>query len=188
MNRLSFLILTGISAISVACADHDAVAPATNSPKSYSVAIDDSVSVIQRSAGIKAASVTRVVGTSGGVVSIDGVVTLTIPAGALSQPTSITINVPAGKDVAAEFQPHGLQFNRPVAIAFNLAGTAAEFAGVNDPIGGTYSRELPRNGRARAQELFFLTVSNKVGTLQTSHFSTYEISFLWLKGFILVGG
>jgi hypothetical protein len=188
MNRLRFLILAGISAIAVGCADYDAVAPATNSPKSFSVAIDDSVSVVQRSVATTATSVTRVIGVSGGVISIDDVVTLTIPVGALTQPTAITINIPAGQDVAAEFLPHGLKFRRPVSVAFNLAGTAAENAGVDDPFGGTYSSELPRNGKAKAQEAFLLTVHNKVATLQTLHFSTYEISFLWLKGFILVGG
>ncbi|MGH9422510.1 MAG: hypothetical protein ACRD3J_21215, partial [Thermoanaerobaculia bacterium] len=49
---------------------------------------------------------------------------LTIPAGALSEPTVITVTAKAGPFVAYEMQPHGLRFKKPVIAEQGLSTTA----------------------------------------------------------------
>lgn len=66
-----------------------------------------------------------IVASEGGFVELQGF-RVDIPAGALSQNTTITIDLPTdnvlGKRLIAEFGPHGTQFNTPVTISFPLTG------------------------------------------------------------------
>lgn len=70
------------------------------------------------------APVTKVIGVSGGeVVSADGLLTLGIPAGALSTNTSISIqpitnHVPLGVGKGYRLTPEGTTFSKPVKISF----------------------------------------------------------------------
>jgi hypothetical protein len=185
MSRLSLRLVLSVSAIVLgACSDERVSAPVSRFASSIE---EKEVNVVQRATANPGGSATQIIGPSGGSISVAGV-TITLQAGAVTEPTAITVNVPAGRDVAAEFLPHGLTFKKPVSISFNLEGTLAENATANDAFGATYSVGVPQNGRARAIEPFMLVVKNKTGTLQTTHFSTYEVSFMWSKGWILVGG
>lgn len=66
-----------------------------------------------------------IVASEGGFVQLNGF-RVDIPAGALSQNTTVTIDLPTdnvlGKRVIAEFGPHGTQFNTPVKLSFPLTG------------------------------------------------------------------
>jgi hypothetical protein len=62
----------------------------------------------------------------GGAVSSNSSVglTVTIPSGALSSPTTITVTALAGAPVAYQFEPH-LVFNKKVTLRQSLQGTSA---------------------------------------------------------------
>jgi len=64
---------------------------------------------------------TKTIGPLGGTISA-GPHWLTIPPGALSAPTSITMTAPTGLGVnAVKFQPQGLQFRTPAALTMSYA-------------------------------------------------------------------
>ncbi len=61
--------------------------------------------------------VSRWIGRDGGTIELPNAgLTVTIPRGALSSTTRITVTAPAGDLLGYEFAPHGLQFNRPVTL------------------------------------------------------------------------
>jgi hypothetical protein len=66
-----------------------------------------------------------IVASQGGFVELNGF-RVDIPAGALSQNTTVTIDLPTdnvlGKRLVAEFGPHGTQFSTPVTLSFPLTG------------------------------------------------------------------
>ncbi len=66
-----------------------------------------------------------IVASQGGFVELNGF-RVDIPAGALSQNTTITIDLPTdnvlGKRLIADFGPEGTQFSTPVTISFPLTG------------------------------------------------------------------
>jgi hypothetical protein len=66
-----------------------------------------------------------IVASQGGFVELNGF-RVDIPAGALSQNTTVTIDLPTdnvlGKRLIAEFGPHGTQFSTPVTLSFPLTG------------------------------------------------------------------
>ena len=71
-------------------------------------------------------SVSAVVGPDGGTLSLPGAdFTMTIPAGALMEPTTITIVARAGMYVVYDMLPHGLQFLQPVTAVQGLSTTAS---------------------------------------------------------------
>jgi hypothetical protein len=71
-------------------------------------------------------SVSAVVDADGATLFLPGAdFTLTIPAGALKEPTAITVTAKAGPFVAYEMQPHGLRFMKPVLAVQGLRTTAS---------------------------------------------------------------
>jgi hypothetical protein len=71
-------------------------------------------------------SVSAVVDADGATLFLPGAdFTLTIPAGALKEPTAITVTAKAGPFVAYEMQPHGLRFIKPVLAVQGLRTTAS---------------------------------------------------------------
>ena len=70
-------------------------------------------------------SVSAVVGREGATLSLPGAdFSMTIPAGALSAPTAITVVSRGGAFVVYDMLPHGLQFARPVTASQGLRTTA----------------------------------------------------------------
>jgi len=67
----------------------------------------------------------HIVASQGGFVELNGF-RVDIPAGALPNDTTVTIDLPTdnllAKRVVAEFGPHGVQFNQPVTLSFPLTG------------------------------------------------------------------
>jgi hypothetical protein len=65
------------------------------------------------------------VGPAGGTLELPGSdFTMSIPEGALSSPTLITVISKGGAHVAYDMQPHGLVFLKPVTVVQHLRRTA----------------------------------------------------------------
>jgi len=62
----------------------------------------------------------KTIGRGGGTLYV-GRHKLTIPAGALAQPVTITASQVAGAAPQVEFQPHGLQFARPARLTLDYS-------------------------------------------------------------------
>jgi hypothetical protein len=68
--------------------------------------------------------VSQVIGRWGGVIRLPQAgLTVSVPFGALSSPTEITVTAPAGNLVGYHFEPHGLQFARAVTVSQDLLST-----------------------------------------------------------------
>ena len=82
---------------------------------------------LQRTSSLPAAiTVTQTIGSTGGTLSIPlAGVTVTVPAGALSSPTVITMTARKGSLVAYDFAPHGITFAKPLVFTQKLSGTTA---------------------------------------------------------------
>lgn len=109
----------------------------------------------------------HIVASEGGYVELQGF-RVDIPAGALSQNTTVTIDLPIdnvlAKRLIAEFGPHGTQFSTPVTLSFPLTGVQVG----NDPI------EVARWENGGWTSLGGSV--NSLGTVLSSttpHFSTY---------------
>ena len=69
--------------------------------------------------------VSAVIGAGGGTLSLPGAdFSMTIPAGALTEPTSITVVARGGAHVVYDMFPHGLRFLQPVTAVQGLSTTA----------------------------------------------------------------
>ncbi|HVW27290.1 MAG TPA: hypothetical protein VHC69_18115 [Polyangiaceae bacterium] len=123
-------------------------------------------------AGVPAPSAS--IGASGGtVVSGDGQVTLTIPAGALTTATSIGIatianTAPAGTGFAYRFTPDGLTFAKPVTLA--LKPTFGQLDGSS--IDHVQLAFQDAQGRWQLVPVTFDKGANTV-TATTTHFTDY---------------
>jgi uncharacterized protein with beta-barrel porin domain len=85
------------------------------------------VTGVQRTTALPASiTVTQIIGVDGGTLSIPAAgVTVTVPQGALSTPTVITMTARAGSLIAYDFAPHGITFAKPLAFTQQLSGTNA---------------------------------------------------------------
>lgn len=69
-------------------------------------------------------SASALIGPDGGTLTIPGSdFSMRIPAGGLSEPTTITVVARAGLYVVYDMYPHGLKFRQPVTIAQGLGTT-----------------------------------------------------------------
>lgn len=83
--------------------------------------------------------VSAVIGPEGGSFVLPGSdFTMTIPAGALSDSTLITLTSKGGPHVAYDMQPHGLAFLRPVTVVQQLRNTALYATGDGNSIRSAY--------------------------------------------------
>lgn len=71
-------------------------------------------------------SVSALVGSEGGTLSLPGAdFSMEIPAGALTEPTTITVVARGGRFVVYDMYPHGLRFLKPVTAVQGLSTTAS---------------------------------------------------------------
>jgi hypothetical protein len=71
-------------------------------------------------------TVSKAIGVDGGTLSIPAAgVTVTIPRGALTQTTTVTMTARAGTVIAYDFAPHGITFAKPLVFQQQLRGTNA---------------------------------------------------------------
>lgn len=85
------------------------------------------VSGLQRNTPLATSiSVSQTIGSTGGTLSIpEAGVTVSVPSGALSSATVVTMTARAGSLIAYDFAPHGITFAAPLVFTQSLAGTNA---------------------------------------------------------------
>jgi hypothetical protein len=124
--------------------------------------------------------VSQEVGPEGGVVRA-GDVTLRIPEGALTGRTKITVVVPAGLWVQAYFTPHGLRFQKPVSLTFDLRGSSW---GDSELVGAYFVDPILR-GLIPAREVLPAVTADGQVTFWIEHFSFYAPA---RRGYTAAGG
>ena len=151
----------------------------------------DTVLVLQRNAPLDHdITVSKVIGSGGGTLAIpDAGLTVAIPSGALSYPTTITVTALQGNRVAYEFGPHGTKFAKPVAMSQDLRKTvitpemlpyvsfkAGYFSSLTDLLFGLL--------RSIVDELLPATAdaSSMVVRFNVSHFSGYLVAVDYSDG------
>lgn len=125
-NRVLGLTALALTLVTAACQD----SPVAPDLASDGFAFDGGPSHMTTSSGEtvlvwdealqETVTVSAKIGRWGGMLSINEILTLTVPYGALAQTTELTMTAFAGEDVAFEFGPHGTQFDRPVSIWLDL--------------------------------------------------------------------
>lgn len=139
-------------------------------------------------------SVSAMVGSEGATLSLPGSdFSMTIPAGALSVPTTITIVSRGGPYVVYDMLPHGLQFTLPVTAAQGLSTTASYGTSAGNSIRSAYlpvgSEQIAFDGSAspvevEAAKTYFYGAQPVAGTHAwvLNHFSRYIlISGVWVS-------
>lgn len=139
-------------------------------------------------------SVSAVIGPDGGSLSIARAdFSMTIPAGALAEPTAITVVAKAGAYVVYDMFPHGLKFRRPVTVVQGLSTTAAYRTAKVNSVRTAYLRadreRISASGFAAAAELPAATTyfygPDQIAETQEwilSHFSRYIlVSGVWVE-------
>jgi hypothetical protein len=139
-------------------------------------------------------TVSAVVGPEGATLSLPGSdFSMTIPAGALSAPTAITVTSRGGAFVVYDMLPHGLQFARSVTAAQGLTTTATYGTSAGNGVRSAYvlqaNEKVGFDGSVSPAELeaattYFYGVQpvaqTQVWTL--NHFSRYMvISGAWVQ-------
>jgi hypothetical protein len=125
-------------------------------------------------------TVAKTIGSTGGTLSIPQAgITVTIPAGALSAPTLITMTARSGSLVAYDFAPHGITFARPLRFSQSLNGTNASILSAPFLHLGYYADDslLGATG-GLVSELLSGTVNLLTWTFTSNitHFSGYMVS------------
>ena len=129
-----------------------------------------------------AQSASATIGLLGGQISMPGLgLTVTIPAFAVTAPTTITVTAVPGSTVAYEFEPHGTQFNVPLIVQQSLAGTNAadDFGKIRGVLYGGYFADPsaldPVGGTALVNEVLRVSIDKLLGTatFTITHFSGY---------------
>ena len=139
-------------------------------------------------------SVSAVVGPEGGTLSIPGAdFSMTIPRGALIEPTEIRVVARAGTYVVYDMYPHGLQFRQPVTAAQGLSSVAGYGTPSGNSVRTAYLPDgkhvIRGDGFASATELQAATTyfygSEPVAETQEwilNHFSRYIlVSGAWVE-------
>lgn len=119
---------------------------------------------------------------SGGATSSNSAVGLTIsvPSGAVSSPTVITVTALKGSAVAYSFAPHGLQFSRKVTLSQKLQGTSVGSQLLPSLTGGYFADDddLLDNGLALVSEVLtgLTNPLTKTFSFPIEHFSGYLVA------------
>lgn len=121
------------------------------------------------------------VGAGGATSSNAGVgLTISVPSGALSTPTTITVTALKGSAVAYSFEPHGIVFARRVTLTQKLQGTSAG-SQLLPMLNGAYfanDDDLLDNGLALVSEVLsgLLNPLTKTFSFPIEHFSGYLVA------------
>jgi hypothetical protein len=148
----------------------------------------DTVTVLRRTMPLRSTISRSVeIGPDGGEIRIrEAGVRIVFPAGAVGEPTTITMTATGGWNVAYEFEPHGLQFAAPVTIEQDLRGTlAARFRSMAGELQGAYYDTTLGDGYVDPWHLFATVRENLSGksdhrrttfSFEIHHFSGYLVS------------
>lgn len=112
-------LLAGGSAAVVGC--HDTAPLEVNTPAAGSLLGDlGQLLTLLPCNPLPESTATATIGPAGGTLQV-GPHTLTVPAGALSAPVSITGTAPSGSVNTVQFQPEGLRFAVPAGLTMSYA-------------------------------------------------------------------
>ncbi|HXL34508.1 MAG TPA: hypothetical protein VN953_06280 [Gemmatimonadales bacterium] len=117
------------------------------------------------------ATATQTVGPAGGVIRI-GPHALSIPAGALDAPVTITATAPSDKVNRVQFQPEGLVFQRSAALTMSYANC--------NLLGTILPKRIAYTSDALAILSYVVSLDNlfaKNVTGKLNHFSNYAIAW-----------
>ncbi len=123
-------------------------------------------------------SVTKVLGPKGGSFNI-GPHKFEVPAGALDSNVTITATAPTRSVAELQFQPHGLQFNKPVQMTISYKGcvvpdnTVLGVAYVKQPLQSAVAVRALTDQRMPAHDDKATTTISAL----TDHFSGYVVSW-----------
>jgi hypothetical protein len=181
-------LVLSVLAIVSSCSDGTVSGPpATDMPEvvSYQLRTPERVRLLRRGALTQKTSVSRRIGPRGGMLAVNGAM-LIVPPGAVNAPVEITLTVPEGGDVRADFQPHGLQFRKPALLAFSLGGSGFHASGVADELIGAYFTGAANAGVITTGEVNPAFAYGNMAAFRIWHFCSYGL--VLKKGLILVGG
>ncbi len=189
----TFGTMVAFGVLLAGCSDRAAPTHPLTTESFFAEAPRPGFDVMKRTIALRSAiSVTETVGPAGATITLPGAgLALHFPPGALDIELEVTLTAHAGRDVAFEFQPHGIRFARPVTVSIDVTGTTAEarFAGsqaalrereggdsgsipLDDYVGVYFSGE-PTTGPVRVLEVLPMTFTGNRLLFQIDHFSGY---------------
>jgi hypothetical protein len=184
-QALTTLTAAAVLSTALACADAPS-APASAEPAATPrlelVSTGVTATVLGRTLPLPYAhKAVAIIGSAGGTFSLPSAgLTVVVPPGAVSAPTTFTVSAPAGTGVWYEFGPHGARFAVPLTIRQDLRGTNV-LALLNPRLEAAYFTDGSANysaGIAKVKE--FLPVAfNSTRTelsFRVSHFSGYMVA------------
>lgn len=185
MKRSGFriLVLTAVLGAAVGgCSD--SVAPEAGGREARGALLGGllEVNLLQRLVALdRSYSASATIGTAGGVIRIhEAGLTVTFPAGAVSQPVTIRATALPGRNVAYTFEPHGLVFQQRPVITQDLGVTEVVRRLLGPQLEGVYFADESQiaAGTATVQEALPATVDllRMRMSFPISHFSGYAAS------------
>jgi hypothetical protein len=154
------------------------------------------VTLLQRPSTLQQDIVWSFYAGPGGTVSANRTagLSITVPPGALSQTTRITVTVKAGNVYNYQFQPEGLQFAAPVVVTQDVSDNSlissllGGVLGSNKVAKGAYYSAStlqydPKTGQATVNELEPTITGAGLLSFQIKHFSGYTIAMCDNTGF-----
>ena len=172
MSRLKSKLIKKIVTITTVAvaACNDANLPSAPQLEPSAGLVGESVRAARRAARMQGdVVVTEVIGARGGKLKAAGV-SLDIPAGAVRQPTAITMTVSGGDYYQVHFQPHGLQFAKPASLSFQLQNA------LRSPF-VVYFDAMSADGEVTPLETFEVTRRGSSVITQIGHFSGYCVAY-----------
>jgi hypothetical protein len=196
MMRMARITVPLLAALGLGCAGSDSptlptssiAPPSTASMDHVEYGVPDTVLILKRSNALSREFTESVdIGPRGGTIRINqSGLTMTFPAGALSQTVRITVTAKAGYDVAYEFQPHGLVFAVPVSITQDIRSTwATKYPILLSKLSGAYYEGVLSDNYVDSWHLFAKVAEMRPGKLEKgdhdytftiNHFSGYALS------------
>lgn len=174
MRLLRTVAALAVVALAVACSDRTApVAPPQPAPDASLIGWLGSSTGLLKCSELPATSTSAVIGPDGGSISA-GPHTLRIPAGALAEPTTITMSVPSGTGLnAVHFEPEGLQFERSAALTMSYANCSL--------LGNLLPKRIAYTSADHSDILYWLLSLDNIFarkvTGKLDHFSDYVVGW-----------
>jgi hypothetical protein len=184
VRHFATALLVGASFFIAGCADSPTAPQLDDTQESYGLLSDlgallgrrgnSEATVLERRRPLAHDEVvTETIGRWGGVMRLpDAGLTVYFPYGAVRRNTSITITAPAGNLVGYHFEPHGLEFGRPVTLVQDLLST--EGLGLRGMSAVYFDGEL--EPQVSVLERLPLLVLRILGIFSIEHFSGYVIA------------
>ena len=171
MKATRLFVVALCATFAFACTDHTPTA-APQPPQASLIGSLGSATGLVKCSDLPFAQSTATIGPDGGSISA-GPHTLTIPAGALSAPVTITMTAPTGRGVnAVEFAPEGLQFARSASLTMSYANCTL--------LGNLLPKRIAYVSSNLDILYYILSLDNilaKRVTGQVNHFSDYVVAW-----------